>query len=201
MERYYRRKEQGLCTNCGQPLDRDGSLCQSCREKKTQYGNETRHFLQSIGLCPRCGKEEIYGDEKMCQFCKIKMTEYNRIYIASRRKHTMQVHNDYARKRYAEHSAKGICTRCGKRKADKGFKQCGICREKQKEQRRKKREKDGIGQKRKEWIEKGLCFFCGKPVKEGYQTCEEHYQMCVEHATCENANKARQELIKQGILY
>ena len=92
---------------------------------------------------------------------------------------------------------RGICTRCRKRKADYGYKTCGICREKIRNYKRIKYGKPD----RSERYEQGLCYFCNSPVKDGYKVCEKHYQMNVENSHSQKANEARKNLIKEGILY
>lgn len=46
-----------------------------------------------------------------------------------------------------------------------------------------------------------MCYFCDRPVKNGYKVCEYHHKKNIEYA---NSNKAKDErtiLLKQGILY
>lgn len=170
-------KKNSLCVNCGKPLDRVGSLCEKCREQHTANSREVREFYKQHGLCPRCGKNKLIGDEKNCLECSAYGYE---VTMRSRRskgvEHYNKAHADWARKEHAKRLENGICTRCGKRKADYGYKTCGICREKMRNQKRKK----SIGTKRNEWVEKGLCYFCGEPVKPGYKVCEKHYQTALE---------------------
>lgn len=92
---------------------------------------------------------------------------------------------------------RGICTRCRKRKADYGYKTCGICREKIRNYKRIKYGKPD----RSERYEQGLCYFCDNPIKDRYRVCEKHYQMNVEKARSQKADKARKNLVKDGILY
>ena len=93
---------------------------------------------------------------------------------------------------------KGICTRCRKRKADNGFKTCGICRAKI---RQYKRNQSKYKIPLSERYLHGLCYFCDNPVKSGYKVCEEHYQKNLEYARSEKANKARKQLLKEGVLW
>ena len=48
---------------------------------------------------------------------------------------------------------------------------------------------------------KGLCYFCDKPIKQGYKVCEEHYQRNVDMSRAENTRRAREKMIREGILY
>ena len=98
------------------------------------------------------------------------------------RDHYNKVHREWAKVRYHQDVQNGICTTCRKRKADGGYRTCGICREKQRERKRiKYQEKVKIP--RDERVKSGLCYFCNNPQKNGYKVCEKHYQM--------NAEKSR----------
>lgn len=194
-----KRKEQGLCLNCGKPLDRDGTYCIECRKRITDENNITRHFMQSIGICPRCQKVRLYGDEKVCPECNA--YSYAKIMQARAteegRLHYNEIHAKWARNEHQRRIEQGICTRCGKREPDNGFKTCGICRNKDKEYKRGKYGKPD----RKERYKQGLCYFCDNPIKPGYRTCEKHYQMNLEKSRSKKAKEARQEMKLKGILY
>lgn len=74
-QRYEVRKASNLCVLCGKPLDREGVVCTACNSKRTAYGRELYKKLQAVGVCPRCGKNLLYGDEKSCVECKAKSAE------------------------------------------------------------------------------------------------------------------------------
>lgn len=194
-----KRREQNLCQNCGKQLDRDGFYCINCRNKITDYNTETRHFFQSIGICPRCQKVRLYGDEKICPECNAYSYEHIMQERATEggRLHYNEVHSKWARNEHKRRIEQGICTRCGKRKADYGFKTCGICRSKDKEYKRAKYGKHD----RKERYKQGLCYFCDNPIKPGYKTCEKHYQMNLEKSRSKKSKEARKEMKSNGILY
>lgn len=188
-----KRKQDGLCIDCGVSLDRIGARCEKCNKKHVEYGNESRKWYKSHGICPRCGKKELYGDEKMCLECKAITYETN---MRSRKKlgkeHYNTMHAQWAKKKHKERIENGICTRCGKRKADYGFKTCGICREKIRNQKRK----ESKSEDRRERVEKGLCFFCDNPVLDGYKVCKEHYDKNIknlQHPKCREATKRIKE--------
>ena len=193
-----RRKEQGLCLECGNPLDREGTYCTECRKIINEEQQETRLWYKSNKICPRCRKVSILGDESMCPECSAKMYADN---IRSRerlgREHYNSAHAEWSRKTHAKRIELGICTRCGKRKADYGFKTCGICRNKDKEYKQAKYGKPD----RKERYKQGLCYFCDNPIKPGYKTCEKHYQMNIEKSRSEKSKEARKEMKSNGILY
>ena len=192
------RKLNKLCIDCGNPLDRDGVRCIKCNTKHNETNNSRRKWYKENGICPRCTKNTLFGDENMCPECSAEMYEIN---INSRERlgkdYYNKKHKEWSKRTHHEMIERGICTRCRKRKADYGYKTCGICRA---EQRNYKRIKYGKPD-RKERYKQGICFFCNSPVKDGYKVCEKHYQMNVENSHSQKANEARKNLIKEGILY
>lgn len=117
-----------------------------------------REFFLSIGICPICRKNKLFGDERSCPECKVKQIPLNQAYY--------QLHgnnNEAIRKRYAERKAQGICTRCGKRKAQPLKAKCGICQAKENARNTNKTYYDRIS--------KGLCALCGHP-SDGKVYCE-----------------------------
>ncbi len=193
-----KRKEQGLCLKCGKPLDREGAYCISCRKYINGQQMVLRRWYQEHGICPRCGKNGLFGDEKACLECNAKAYEAS---MRSRKnlgkEYYNQQHNEWARNEYHRCVSEGVCTRCGKRNADSGYKTCGICRANARKYKREKYGKPDRGERYKQ----GLCYFCGNPIKEGYKVCERHYQMNIEKARSQRAGEAREKLLKEGILY
>lgn len=193
-----RRKQQGLCLKCGNPLDREGIYCIECRKVINKSVKETRDWYKSNKICPRCRVNNLFGNENSCPECSAKMYADN---IRSRerlgREHCNKVHAEWSRSTYAKRIELGVCTRCGKQKADYGFKTCGICRNKDKEYKQAKYGKPD----RKERYKQGLCYFCDNPIKPGYRTCERHYQMNIEKARSRKSCEARKDLKESGILY
>ena len=186
-----KRIEQGLCVTCNKPMDRDtGQICSECRRKKTEEDQKTRQMRLKYGLCPRCGINKLFGEEKECIECKnigYEITMKSRKTLG--KDHYNQIHREWAKKEHQRRIESGICTRCGKRKADKGKKTCGICRSKNNEQRRIKNP-EKIKQNERYLI--GLCYFCDNPLKSGYKVCEKHYQMNIEklnNIKCKNATE------------
>lgn len=203
METTYRYKyqkdiENGLCIGCKKPIDRDGVYCSDCREEHNNRVRMERIYYQSNRVCPRCRKNSLAGDEKTCLECNSKQYAYN---MQNREKlgidHYNKQHAEWSKRTHHEMITKGICTRCRKRKADVGFKTCGICRAKTRNYKRMKYGKTD----RQERHKQGICYFCDNSVKEGYKVCEEHYQKNVENARSGRAKKAREKLLKEGILY
>lgn len=193
-----KRKEQCLCLKCGKSLDREGTYCTECRRIKTQEDADRRKWYQSHGICPRCGKNDLFGDEKVCLECNAKAyaaTMRSRDNLG--RSHYNAVHNEWARKEHQKRIVQGICTRCGKRKSDVGYKTCGICRA---DNREKKRKSD-MRPSRIERVDKGICYFCDEPVKPGYKVCEKHYNMNLAKLDCDECRKEREKIKKSMSVY
>lgn len=95
-QRYEVRKASNLCVLCGKPLDREGVVCTACNSKRTAYGRELYKKLQAVGVCPRCGKNLLYGDEKSCIECRAKSAE------AASKKRAADVKNTMSDKRHGE---------------------------------------------------------------------------------------------------
>ena len=193
-----KRKTNGLCIDCGNVLDRDGVRCVKCNEKNNKESKEDRKWYRENGICPRCRKNIILGTENVCPECSAYAYE---ITMNSRerlgKEHYNKVHKEWSKRTHHEMIQKGICTRCRKRKADYGYKTCGICREKGRKYKRVKYGKPD----RSERYKQGLCYFCDNPIKDGYKVCEKHYKMNVEKSLSQKAKEARRELQESGILY
>lgn len=198
---YKKRKENGLCTRCGTPLDRKGIYCSKCLEARRKYVNETREFYRKNKICYVCGKNKVFGDEKTCPECRAKEQIRRDNYTEEDKDKGYRKYYDKKKEKnkqlIKERIQKGLCTKCGKRASDLGYKTCGICRYKNTNY---KREKNKDKQYEKE-IKDGVCFFCNEPVKEGYKVCEKHYQLNIKNSRSDKAKEIRKQLIKQGILY
>lgn len=184
-----KHKENNECVDCGNPLDTSGVRCEKCREKRNAIIKELRGWYQSNGICPRCGKNKLYGSEKNCIECRAYSYESS---MKSRenlgKDHYNKLHAEWSKNRYHKRINEGICPRCGKRKPDGGFKTCGICRAKD---RNKKRERS-VAEDRGERHKRGLCFFCDNPVLENYKVCKEHYDKAIknlQHPKCIEATR------------
>lgn len=166
-----KRQEQGLCPTCGKPLDRDGYYCTECNAKHNKYIQETRAFLRSLGICPVCGKEKLFGEEKQCIECRLKANE-RRKPLTDEQKERYSKHFKIQQKELrVSRSGQGICPRCGKRKIVKGKKKCQICLDYDAEIHRKRTYKrQNIKEYRKE---NHLCYYCGNEIDvECGQVCQ-----------------------------
>lgn len=185
-----RRKSKGLCVACGKPIDRDGVCCTKCREKINKVTRERRNWYLEHKICPRCGKNDLMGDETICPECRAKGTN---VTLRNRKKDKYnEYHREWSKSAYQKRKEAGICTRCGKRKATDGYTTCAMCRERDNSSRRVR---NGISDHSKR-IDKGFCFFCDNPVKKGYKVCEKHYQMNIENAAKGREMQKAQEYIK-----
>lgn len=118
------RKANGLCTRCGGELDNPSkTTCFKCRE----YQKDRRAKFLMLGICPVCGKERIYGDEKMCITCTNKHREIDRAKRENNEK-LKEAKRIYGRKLVKSRKEQGLCPRCGKRKMTEGFQTCALCR-------------------------------------------------------------------------
>lgn len=74
MTEYYRRKQAGICTKCGQRSAAHGLLCNQCytksRIKQAARQNDIhRSERPAYGRCYICGAEELYAEHKVCKSC------------------------------------------------------------------------------------------------------------------------------------
>lgn len=166
---YMKRKENGLCPKCGGEKDREGHYCKTCLEKYRERNRGLRQFYQSIGICPHCRKAKLFGDEKVCLECGVKIANNRKPPTEEQRKRYNAQHNAYKKSLYQERAEQGICTRCGKIKAMSGRKKCGICLEKDAIAQRKRR---GVIIPAYERVSFGLCYFCGEKLDRDGRTCQ-----------------------------
>lgn len=175
-QRRARLKAQGLCVDCAKrPSEKGIAVCRECADKRNKRDKELRKAYSDYGICPRCGKNSLWGDEKNCIECR---TIYSARAINSRdREHYNRTHSDWSRKTHKARIEQGVCTRCGKTKATVGYKTCAVCRMKIAEI---KRRNSPVVMSKEDRYKNGLCFWCDNPRLEKYKVCQVHYDMCVE---------------------
>lgn len=191
---YYRYKEQGLCVKCGGERDRNGVICKTCLDKSNERSRKDYQFYLDMGTCPICRKEKLFGDEKSCPECKARKTNNNSIRVSKNENEIRKKIAERDAKRYYERKNNGLCVECGKNN-DSGFALCKICRVKRNKERKYTYRTD-----RKEWIRKGLCYWCGKQAVKPYKLCQTHLDAIRKTANLPQTQKAREENIKAGIL-
>lgn len=191
-----RRKESGLCQRCGNPLDREGILCVKCNSSHNEEQRKSRVYYQKNHVCPRCLKNSLFGDEKNCPECAAKHYEdamKKRSTEEGRLKYNKN-HASWAKSEYNKRIKNGMCGRCGKRKADEGYKTCSICRVRERNKKREREQRKNTRPNGEERVRLGLCFFCDEKVKEGYKVCEKHYQSCLEKLDNDKTREAREKM-------
>lgn len=141
-----------------------------------------REFYKSIGICPVCGKNKLYGDEKACPECRA----YSANLMASKRAGNRDTYNsyqrDYSKSLYQRRKEQGICVRCGKRKANTGETRCLVCKTHMQKIRppQDKREQRRIA---------GTCYFCGAEPLKGMKVCKEHYEISMHNLSKSNGSE------------
>lgn len=147
-----------------------------------------------------CHKQDAYtlNGRSYCYECAERARAYNQ----KLRDSGGEVKRDEKRKEErAAFRINNRCTRCGKPLPDScKYAMCDKHRayfriSKRKEMERKRGVTIGDAERRTDY---GLCFFCGKPVKDGFNTygakfkvCEEHYQQSMN--ALEKARKVNEE--------
>ena len=183
MRMYYKRKEAGLCVECGKPLNGEKLKCRDCQERINANRKELAHWYQDNGICPECRHNNLMGDERVCPECSAKrysqrIARYNA--NPEKFKARDRLEQKKIRTRRAE---KGLCVYCGKVKADEGYKTCSKCRNKLKIKKRIRDAKKGSKlDVKREWVMNGKCWFCGEPVYNHSKLCERHYNKSLEYA-------------------
>lgn len=147
--------------------------------------HEDSIFYRRIGICPKCQKNVLMGDEKSCPECRAKDATYKALLREYNREEYNSYMRSYHRHLYEERKRNNICTTCGKRNAESGYQTCDMCRSKRLNRRR-------VKNCTKSRFERGLCRFCDNPVEKGYKVCEHHHRMNIEKANNEKSKKARQ---------
>ena len=188
-----KRVSNKQCVNCGNQLDRDGYYCSFCNDKKNRDNRETKNTYIRYHVCPECRKERLYGEEKRCVMCSARNYE---ITMRSRerlgREHYNEVHAKWSKNTHAKRIELGICTRCGKREANDGYKTCSICRSNIREYKRRTDTRPN----RKERYLDGKCYFCDNDIIPGFKVCKEHYQDCLDRLDNSAVRDARQKIKK-----
>lgn len=171
---YYKRKEAGLCVECGKPLNGEKLKCRDCRERINVNRKELAHWYQDNGICPECRHNNLMGDERVCPECSAKRYS-QRIARYNANPEEFEARDRLEQKKIRTRRAeKGLCVKCGKVKADSKYKTCTKCRIKARNAKRNK-QKDCKVELKREWVANGRCWFCGEPVYNHSKLCKEHY--------------------------
>jgi len=155
-----KRREQGLCVNCGKTNDRENKvLCSECANKAKIKKQE-----KEKGLCKKCKKENDRPGERLCNECFVK---YN---IKKEKQHEKQ--KEYVRNSRAKirqnRKEQGLCTECGMPNDREGKLFCTSCHIRYSEIQKKRYN---------EKINNGLCVTCVKPNDRlGFTKCTICYE-------------------------
>ncbi len=183
-EMYDKRRAEKLCLWCGKPLDRDGVLCQACAEKSRTRTKAYKEYYLNMGICPYCRKRKLTPGYKSCVVCRENKALRR---MKSKDPEKAKQRSIYRKSKRAERIDQGLCTVCGKRKAEQGFKTCPECRRNQKKYRHIYVSKYQLSD-RALWVSQGRCEHCGSyDLQEGTKLCKKHYMM-----SCEALAKARE---------
>ena len=138
---------------------------------RPEYEKAVYESRKKANLCTKCGKQDaytIYG-KALCFECEKKARERQiKWYQANRdRQH------DYRKRKREERKAAGLCPKCGKRRLEKGEKQCAYCRSRNRVYSERYQRKNGVNYPRGD---NGFCYRCNKvPAMEGRRLCEKCY--------------------------
>ena len=135
---------------------------------------------KSLGLCTKCGKNEAAPERTMCRECLDKKAAKTR---ESRDKDRAALHEyqrDWYRRKKAQAIASGMCSKCFREPADKGYKTCWRCRANSRKTTRyelsAEQKQKAIDRKKRinaERIAAHICINCGKrPSMKGKQKCK-----------------------------
>lgn len=163
---YYGRKAKGVCVKCGGEKPEGRFYCVSCNEKQNARQRKDRAFYRSIGVCPYCRINKLFGDEKQCIDCREKYHARRKPLTDEQRARANANQSIQKKKLHAERIEMGICTRCGKRKPEEGKKKCRIWLDRDAEMHRR-RNPEGIIYREAH----GLCIRCGEKMDRVGKVC------------------------------
>ena len=158
--------ENKICFQCGSKVDSEKVLCEICNNKHNQRRRKDREFYRENHICPICTINPLFGTEGTCPECRAKNTEAKAKYREEHKEEHLKYQRHYQKQNYAKNKELGICTKCGKRKADEGLFTCSLCRAKINARRQEKR-----GIPRCERNSYGLCYICAKPLDRDGKAC------------------------------
>lgn len=151
-------------------MAREGkTMCAECAEKVRKYHAENRAWAKEHNFCPRCMKNKLMGQEKICIECLADAAIINK---RSREKNYGNNHNYYVMD-IARLKERGICRGCRKNKVAEGHTYCQGCLAKKRIRRRRdyqRETKDFIP--RSERRSFNLCYRCGDILDSNKGLCQ-----------------------------
>ena len=175
---YAKRREEKLCLWCGKPLDRDGVLCVECNNKNNERSRASKEFYLQIGVCPYCRKRKTTSGHKTCLPCREKISLRHKMNLLDpdKKERIRKKERDKRKRRLEE----GLCTKCGKNKAETGYHPCSECRKKIRNYRKAYVSKYQLPD-RALWKDQGKCARCGADEQyNGFSLCRKCYEQSTE---------------------
>lgn len=169
--RYQERKSNGLCVQCGKANEDGRSSCPGCRARENERKRQDRIFYAAHGLCTRCGKNSVFGEDRTCFECRAK----DLVSKGRRDRDKMKKKDSEGfQRRYRARSEQGICVGCGRRRAAEGKKRCETCARRDtaahmKTYWKKKAASGGIP--RNERRLHGFCYICNGRLDRDGKVC------------------------------
>lgn len=144
-DRYYERKEKGLCARCGKNKPKEGKTkCDECTKKQRESDTRLLNKYVSKKICVVCKKNKVVDRKHKCKQCS-------------------QIGN----RTYDERKVNGKCTACGKFKAVEGKTKCIECLRRQLDCQAE------LNRKLRELKDSGICIKCKKnKAIEGKHICD-----------------------------
>ncbi len=109
-----RRKEKGLCCQCGiNPRKSKVNRCEECTKKTSDNNRKRKQEWLENGLCGKCGKNRLIEGYKWCEQCSRKNKDWykNSNYREEHRKKDIIRRKDRKQKIIEEYGGK--CNCCG----------------------------------------------------------------------------------------
>lgn len=158
------------------------------KKKESRRQMDNYYYLKSLGICPKCGREDAFPGHVYCPSCMEKQQKKSRDYYHRLSPQDKELKHkktrEYNKKCYQQRKAEGLCVVCGKKKATKGVfcLECYLKNKKGNQKRAQKKKIETGGDPRERRTEKGLCRFCEEPALPGHRLCKKHYSIAVETA-------------------
>ena len=184
-DRRKRRKENGICINCGSKTNGKHLKCDRCKEKEREEKRKTREFQRSLNICTRCGQRSAMLGRVLCEEC----SEHDAIYYRNNPDKAEERNRrrlEKLRRDRAEARETGMCICCLKRKATEGYTTCIKCRTANtRRARNRSKEKGTISYETAVYC--GICSRCRKNKATHGKVCDSCYEVLIE-----GLEKARQ---------
>lgn len=114
------------------------------KEERNQRQKERYEWLKSHKICTICGREKAVIGQTLCESCRKKshdrVNSFRKNATPENRLKRLAYAREYAKRKRAEYSAKGLCIACGKRPPKNSRKTCEVCLTRQRKYYRKQHE-------------------------------------------------------------